>query len=151
MTNKAITGVWHNIAGIRHELTKLGVPCESIMRKQINSGTSSMFWWDKWIGVNTLKELFPNLYQIEKKIKSVRWLIEFKYEARLGTGECPQTPRYNYRNYRDYLLLFINLYRMANPTRGSACWRKMEDSMSEKSDKKSINSGPPPLLRLLHG
>ncbi|KAL4578242.1 hypothetical protein LXL04_014362 [Taraxacum kok-saghyz] len=59
MSDKSITGVWKNIAGIKEDLEKVGVNMEEVFKKEVRSY--------KWNGDNTLKEAFPQLYRLEKK------------------------------------------------------------------------------------
>lgn len=67
ISNKTITGVWNNIAGIRHDLNNMGINMEHVITKYIERGDDTMFWLDHWIGDEPLKSAFPGLYQLEKK------------------------------------------------------------------------------------
>lgn len=69
LANRSSTGVWKNIASIDTELRKVDVPMEVIMKKKVNKGDKTLFWLDRWIGNETLKVAFPNLYALEKKKK----------------------------------------------------------------------------------
>lgn len=75
LANRSITGVWKNIASVDKELKKVGVPMEVIMKKKVNKGDKTLFWLDKWVGNETLKAAFPNLYELERK-KDALWRIE---------------------------------------------------------------------------
>ncbi|KAL4576458.1 hypothetical protein LXL04_012552 [Taraxacum kok-saghyz] len=92
LSKKSILGVWNSIAGIRLELTKFGVPSDSFMKKKTNSGTDTMFWRDKWLGERTLKEIFSNLYLLDKtKNCRVANIID-RGTARWDWKQPPATP-----------------------------------------------------------
>ncbi|MEX5533362.1 hypothetical protein, partial [Pseudomonas syringae] len=56
----------NNIAGVKEEFTKKGIHIEDIMAREIKSGDDTLFWLDKWQGAVTLKEAFPDLFQLER-------------------------------------------------------------------------------------
>ncbi|KAL6550624.1 hypothetical protein OROMI_021112 [Orobanche minor] len=67
ISRKTNGGVWNNIAGAKKDIEKFGLRFYDILKKTVNSGTSTLFWLDEWIADGKLKDQFPNLYQIEQK------------------------------------------------------------------------------------
>nr|KAJ0216654.1 hypothetical protein LSAT_V11C300153720 [Lactuca sativa] len=87
LANRSSTGVWKNIASIDTELRKVDVPMEVIMKKKVNKGDKTL-----WIGNETLKVAFPNLYALEKK---KRCTVEDRVKATGFERNWKTTPNIN--------------------------------------------------------
>lgn len=66
MLKKTITRVWNNIVGVKDDLLKTRININQVIKKQVGAGDNTLFWQDKWIGNETLKQLFPEPYKFEK-------------------------------------------------------------------------------------
>lgn len=67
ISRKIIPGVWNNIAGATRLLYKNRINMKVVLVKQVERGDDSLFWWDKWITTEPLKDLFPDVYQLESR------------------------------------------------------------------------------------
>ncbi|CAH1422323.1 unnamed protein product [Lactuca virosa] len=67
MSNRNITGVWHNIASIRNDVKKHGLDIGDIFQLQVQSGDNSQFWYDNWVGSGILKDKYPSLFELESR------------------------------------------------------------------------------------
>ena len=67
LVNKNISGVWHNIVSAKKEINKVGLQINDIFKINIKSGENTQFWGDKWLGSTSLKEKYPELYNLESR------------------------------------------------------------------------------------
>ncbi|KAL4576975.1 hypothetical protein LXL04_013076 [Taraxacum kok-saghyz] len=66
LSNKSISGVWNNIAGVAANLEKMNIKANEVIVKDTKAGKNTMFWLDKWRGEDTFKEAFPLLYKLDR-------------------------------------------------------------------------------------
>ncbi|KAL4559382.1 hypothetical protein LXL04_031520 [Taraxacum kok-saghyz] len=67
LVNKNSHGVWQNIVSEKKEINKLGVQMNDIFKLSIKSGENTLFWGDKWLGMTSLKDKYPVLYNLESR------------------------------------------------------------------------------------
>ena len=67
LANKKLSGVWHNIVAAKIDISKRGVRLDDIFRINVKSGENTQFWYDKWLGTETLKEKYPTLFDLESR------------------------------------------------------------------------------------
>ncbi|XP_071718269.1 uncharacterized protein [Rutidosis leptorrhynchoides] len=58
-------GVWNNIIRAGKHIQDLQVPFLTSFEKTIGDGSSTSFWYDNWIGNNSLRVMFPRLFRLE--------------------------------------------------------------------------------------
>nr|KAJ0191579.1 hypothetical protein LSAT_V11C800404230 [Lactuca sativa] len=69
LSNRNISGVWNNIASVKKELKKRAIDIGEVFKLKIKFGDNSLFWFDKWLGQETMKENFTDLYEQESRKK----------------------------------------------------------------------------------
>ena len=62
----SIKGVWSSISEIGSEFDKRGIDFESLFKRVVGNNDNTLYQIDQWCGDNVLKEVYPNLYVVEK-------------------------------------------------------------------------------------
>lgn len=78
LSNTNINGVWKNIALVKNELKKQTIDIGEVFKLKIKSGDNSLF--DKWLGQETLKEKFSDVYEQESR-KKCMWQTRLLMEV----------------------------------------------------------------------
>nr|GEY85641.1 RNA-directed DNA polymerase, eukaryota [Tanacetum cinerariifolium] len=60
----SIGGVWSRIVGSINRIHEKNLIPLSSMKRQVNNGASTKFWYDSWAGTSPFKSLFPRLFQL---------------------------------------------------------------------------------------
>ena len=71
------------------DLTKVGINFHDILKKQVRNGNDTLFWLDSWCDSESLKDKFPELYQLERH-KTCR--VSQRVQAEGHTWEWRSTP-----------------------------------------------------------
>lgn len=61
------------MARVKDDMLKEGININEIFKKLVGEGYNTLFWQDSWLGNDTLKVLFPDLYKLEKRKKMQSW------------------------------------------------------------------------------
>ncbi|PWA80208.1 RNA-directed DNA polymerase, eukaryota [Artemisia annua] len=78
-TNNALRGVWNNIVKVLSRTVVDNMPLRRFFKGVVGDGVSVAFWLDPWVGNETLKEMCPNLFRLERNKKC-------KVNSRVGNG-----------------------------------------------------------------
>ncbi|KAK1416690.1 hypothetical protein QVD17_25805 [Tagetes erecta] len=65
-SNKVFGSAWNNIISIEEVLKAENIDINKLLKTTVGNNSSVLFWWDWWIGPSPLKEMFPNLFMLEK-------------------------------------------------------------------------------------
>jgi len=65
--NKAFAGPWRQITSVEAELRSENIGLNEFMKGKVGLGNSILFWFDWWIGSGPLKEVYSDLFMLEKK------------------------------------------------------------------------------------
>ena len=65
LAKKTISGVWTNIAKAIKTLPDTQIDHQSLFSVVPGSNVQAMFWLDRWCGSETLKNMYPLLYELE--------------------------------------------------------------------------------------
>ncbi|KAJ0805638.1 putative RNA-directed DNA polymerase [Helianthus annuus] len=64
--NKRYGGVWKNIVSFGNKVKINGKGLSHILRGVVGDGLAVRFWYDPWLNDNILKDIFPNIFRLEK-------------------------------------------------------------------------------------
>ncbi|KAJ0752293.1 putative RNA-directed DNA polymerase [Helianthus annuus] len=64
---RSMGGVWCNIAKVLSKSTVEGRPLRNFFRSKVGNGANTSFWLDPWLCNEPLKDVFPELFKIEKE------------------------------------------------------------------------------------
>ncbi|XP_052627091.1 uncharacterized protein LOC128133622 [Lactuca sativa] len=67
LSSKKSVGVWNSISNTKKSLGNLGIEIHDLFGINIKSGNNTLFWYDHWIGDNSLKSKYPNLFELESQ------------------------------------------------------------------------------------
>nr|KAJ0212898.1 hypothetical protein LSAT_V11C400187120 [Lactuca sativa] len=65
----SLKGVWYYISHIAIELEDKGIFLSNLFKRVVDIGDKTYFWKDVWCDDYALKDIYPNLYALEKKNK----------------------------------------------------------------------------------
>ncbi|KAL4561230.1 hypothetical protein LXL04_033393 [Taraxacum kok-saghyz] len=61
------SGTWKNITKVVSDLENANIQILECMEKKVGCGDKTAFWWENWSGHGKLKEMFPQIFKIEKE------------------------------------------------------------------------------------
>ena len=77
-----ISGVWKNIVSISNDLNLCNINFMELCKKELGAGNGTYFWYEDWSGNGILKDIFPDLFQLESRKMC---LVTDRYHANGGT------------------------------------------------------------------
>ncbi|KAK9064831.1 hypothetical protein SSX86_016213 [Deinandra increscens subsp. villosa] len=64
--NRLVSGPWKQVVSTLEDIRKLGIDLFKALRCRVGDGSLAEFWQDNWAGVGRLRDVFPELYKLEK-------------------------------------------------------------------------------------
>ncbi|KAJ0533882.1 putative RNA-directed DNA polymerase [Helianthus annuus] len=139
---KTIPGVWKDIHSVKDSLQKFDIKVEDCIRVKMGDGKSILFWMDRWLIGEPLKDRFPELFNIAA---NKRGTVDDFYHAQDGNIQWrwkwitdPQT-----RREWEQISALMNLLQQARFSKDKDKWywiNDVGDDFSAKSIRSQIMS-----------